>query len=132
MNHQLLHKEQPDIKVLNVTSRRKAEVTLSSETDGLYIFSFSFSQEESISPDPITLKWKIPHIDAKGVWKSDSIHDKRQQYDWELDHLRSRISVNAPVVNVFGTQDRNIITFACMDAINLIEMNALLREEDNH
>lgn len=99
--------------------------------DGVYTFELSVSAEEATMPDSITLRWRLPSLNVKGVWKSGKQHDKRLQYDWEIDHLRSRISVDAPVISVFGHDDNNVVTFACSDAVNLIEMNAVLREEDN-
>jgi len=122
----------PDITLATDLGQTHAQLTLQSGEAGLFHFLLSVSFDTPTVPQALSLKWKLPHIEAKGVWKSDSIHNKRQQYDWELEHHRSRISVNSPVISVFGTQDRNVITFATREAMELIEMNALLREEDNH
>ena len=122
----------PEMTIFNESKGFQANTELLSKDDGVFIYKFSANAEKAASPQPITLRWKIPAINLKGVWKSGGLHDKRQQYDWELDHLQSRISVDAPVISVFGFNDANTITFACSDAINLLEMNALLREEDNH
>lgn len=105
---------------------------LKDETNGVYTYKFCINAAQAASPQPITLRWRVPSFNMNGVWKSGGLHDKRQQYDWELEHLQSRISVDAPVISVFGHDDSNAITFACSDAINLLEMNALLREEDNY
>jgi len=125
-------KDFPDISIFNDSKDFKATTELLKKEEGVFIYKFSASSENPATPQPITLRWRIPAINLKGVWKCGSIHDKRQQYDWELEHLQSRISVDAPVISVFGFNDTNTITFACSDAINLLEMNALLREEDNH
>jgi len=122
----------PGITIFNDNKGFQVSTELLSNDDGIFIYKFSINSEIVATPQPITLRWKIPAINVKGVWKCGGIHDKRQQYDWELDHLQSRISVDAPVICVFGFNDTNTITFACSDAINLLEMNALLREEDNH
>jgi len=42
------------------------------------------------------------------------------------------MSVVAPGLCVFGHDDTNGVTFACSDATNMVEVNAVLREEDNH
>ncbi|MEL6252609.1 MAG: glycoside hydrolase family 36 protein [Bacteroidota bacterium] len=102
------------------------------EERNLFVYSIHLKSESKSSPKPISLRWKLPSKHVNGVWKPGGLHDKRLQYDWELEHVKSRISVNAPVLSVFGHDDRNVITFACSDAINLLEMNALLREEDQH
>lgn len=120
-----------DIQLLGEL-REEVQLKLISSENGIRLYQIDVEFEQSKTPSPISLKWKIPALNIKGVWKSGSLYNKRLQYDWELEHVRARISVNAPVVNVFGHNDENIITFACEDAVNMVEMNALLREEDNH
>jgi len=103
-----------------------------SDKDGILVYEFCFSTEKAVIPEPVHIQWKMPALNIKGVWTSASLHEKRLKYDWELDHLVSRVSVHAPVISVFDHSDNNIISFASSDAINMIEMNALLREEDVH
>ncbi len=123
----------PDITILGADDNFSNEVKLINQQDGLYTYQFSATAKNGVaSPAPVTLRWRLPAYDIKGVWKCGGIHDKRLRYDWEQDHMQTRITVDAPVISVFGHQDNNRISFACSDAINLIEMNALLREEDNH
>lgn len=123
----------PSISIFDENSEFETNLELlAEEQKGVFTYKVSTKSETAVSPQPITLRWKVPSFNMKGVWKCGGIHNKRQQYDWELDHLQSRISVDAPVICVFGHDDQNTMTFACSDAINLIEMNALLREEDNH
>lgn len=122
----------PKMTLLGDTSNFDTEINLQDENNGVFTYEFSINSNTAVSPSSITLRWRIPFINVKGVWTSTSLHDKRQQYDWELEHLESRVSVDAPVVTAFGHNDQNVITFACADSINKIEMNALLREEDNY
>ncbi|ADV48091.1 hypothetical protein Celal_0756 [Cellulophaga algicola DSM 14237] len=103
-----------------------------SSEKGLDIYEFEVKCGEKHFPKPITLKWKIPGINVKGVWKPTTDFAKRIQADWELDHMESRISIDAPVISLFGHKDENIITFACSNAINKLQMNARIREEDNY
>ena len=125
-------KQFPEMTIISDQADVTHSIELTSEQDGVYIYSFRFSSVEAIVPKPVTLHWKLPALNIKGVWTSGSLYEKRLQYDWELDHLQSRVSVNAPVVSVFGHDDQNVISFASSDAINKLEMNALLREEDVH
>lgn len=122
----------PELTVDKQEDGFTCQLTAKSEEPGVYIYKLDLRNETKSEPGTLTLKWKVPSINIKGVWKSGALHDKRQQYDWEIDHIDSRISVNSPLVAVFGHDDDNVITFACSDAINFMEMNALLREEDNH
>jgi len=103
-----------------------------SDDNGLQTYRFNVSCNEKQFPKPITLRWKVPAVNVKGVWKPTTDFSKRIQADWELDHMESRISIDAPVISLFGHNDENIITFACSNAINKLQMNARIREEDNY
>lgn len=120
----------PKVDIFSEDENFAMEAKVENEEDGIYAIHFNIKAEETAVPKPIHIRWKLPAINVKGVWRCGSMHDKRLRYDWELDHHQSRISVDAPVLCVFGHGDENIINFACSDVINLIEMNALLREED--
>ena len=133
MDRTITIKDFPELSLFNENQYFDATTKLVSKDDGVFIYKFSIrSTDKAAFLDSVTLRWRIPAYDIKGVWKCGGIHDKRLRYDWELDHLQSRISVDAPIISVFGHNDNNRITFACSDAINLMELNALLREEDNH
>lgn len=132
MDTTLTIKHTPEIKVEGAQKEFEHHLELVHEEDGMSQFRFSIKAEKPTEPQPISIKWKLPAFNVKGVWKSGVQHDKRLQYDWELEHLQSRVSVDAPVIGVFGHDDKNVVTFACSDAINLLDMNVLLREEDNH
>ena len=121
----------PEISLFSDDEAFDIGFELKEENEGIFTYKFVINAEQAASPKPITLRWRLPSLNRNGVWKSGGLHDKRQQYDWELVHLQSRISVDAPVISVFGHDDTNAITFACSDAINLLNLNALLREEDN-
>ncbi len=99
---------------------------------GMETYELKLAYDKKCLPKPITLKWKIPSNNVKGVWKPTTDFAKRIQADWELEHLESRISIDAPVVGLFGQDDSNVMTFACSNAINTLKMNARLREEDNY
>ncbi|MEL6923799.1 MAG: glycoside hydrolase family 36 protein, partial [Bacteroidota bacterium] len=122
----------PDISIQNENPNLHSSLALQLQADGVYHFRLSIRADVPTAPTPITLRWRRPALNVKGVWKCGAIHNKRLQYDWELEHLQSRISVDAPVVAVFGHRDENVATFACSDAINLVALNVLLREEDSH
>ena len=122
----------PEITVLSKQNGVKHNVELLSEKEGIFLFKYTFTTETKTTPEAVTLRWRMPALGVKGVWTSASFYEKRLQYDWELEHLNARVSVDAPVVSVFSHNDKNVVTFACEDAINKTEMNALLREEDNH
>lgn len=106
-------------------------ITPHSKVNDVDIYTIQFKAPKDFIPSPVTILWKIPAINVKGVWKPTSDFSKRIMDDWELNHMESRISVDAPVISIFGHQDINVHTFACADAINTTSLNALYREEDN-
>ena len=121
-----------DIGIHGVDSNMDVSLTETSSKNGVSIFDFEARTKEQLYPSPITLKWKIPNINVKGVWKPTTDFSKRIQADWELEHMESRISIDAPVIALFGNDDSNVMTFACSNPITTLELNARLREEDNH
>lgn len=122
----------PELSLFNTHEAFSTNLTCVESDDGVYLFALQLKAATPSNPTPCTIRWRLPYVNMKGTWRSGGVHDKRQRYDWELDHLQSRVSVDAPVISVFGHDDTNAITFACTDAINMVEMNAVLREEDNH
>ncbi len=128
MNKTIAH----NIEILKETDNFEVSITPLHEHDGVMTYEISLNSETAFRPQPITIKWKIPAINVKGVWKPTTDFAKRIMDDWELTHMESRISLDAPVISLFGHDDQNVITFACSDTINAKELNALYREEDNH
>ncbi len=81
---------------------------------------------------PLTIKWKTKAKGVKGSWSSNVILNKRFRTDWELPQLSSSISVDAPIISLFGHLDENILAVACSDSQLNIQMELSYREEDNH
>ncbi|MFS4493096.1 glycoside hydrolase family 36 protein [Maribacter sp. 2308TA10-17] len=121
-----------DVVIEGVNSNVDISLKPIPSKEGIVLYDLEIDTKEPLYLDPIKLTWKIPGINVKGVWKPTTDFAKRIQADWELDHMESRISIDAPVIALFGNDDRNVMTFACSNAINTLEMNARLREEDNH
>ncbi len=107
-------------------------VNLLKQYGNIAIYELHFFSDIAFTPQKTTLKWKFPAINVKGVWKPTSDFSKRIMDDWELDHMQARISVDSPVISIFGHDDTNRMTFACSDAISTTELNVLYREEDNY
>ncbi len=119
------------IEIIGQTDRFNVSLHEKSSHKGVSIYRLVMDNDVAFEPHPITLRWKIPAHNVKGVWKPTSDFNKRIMDDWELDHMQTRISVDCPVVSLFGHDDSNYQTFACSDAINTLELNTLYREEDN-
>ncbi len=120
-----------NIEVIGETKAFEVAVTLTYESDSISVYTINFSADSDFDPHPITIRWKIPAINVKGVWKPTTDFAKRIMDDWELDHMESRISVDSPIISLFGHDDTNTLTFACSDVIHTTKLNTLYREEDN-
>ena len=106
----------------------RLEIIKDNEDRQIYLLSVPADYTNEI----LFIKFKLKALGVKGSWASNAILDKRFRTDWEMPQLESSISVNAPLINLFGYDDENIITIACSDAINNIQFELGLREEDNH
>jgi len=121
-----------DIEIItNNSDNFKIEIASVFNSEGVTIFDVGVKAKVKEVPKPITLKWKIPAHNIKGVWKPTSDFSKRIQADWEIENMESRISIDSPVISLFGHNDCNTHTFACSNAINKLELNARVREEDD-
>ena len=95
------------------------------------VYTLRLTADTPAVPPPLAIRWTMPAVNVKGVWTSGSLYEKRIRADWEPADMISRLSVNAPIINLFGHQDENRLTFAWSDAVNTVELAAPLREEDN-
>ncbi len=120
-----------NILVEDSSSNFETKITCVSEENNIATYDINITSKKTVIPLPLTLTWKIPAHNIKGVWKPTTDFAKRIQADWELDHMESRISIDAPVISLFGHDDSNVHTFACSNAINKLELNARIREEDD-
>ncbi len=98
---------------------------------GISILHFTLHAKEKLEPKPIKLVWKIPAINLRGTWTSNYDHTKRIYAEWESTIVKSRVAYETPVVGLYSHEDDNIHTFACSDALNLVQMGAGLREESS-
>ncbi|WP_298486209.1 glycoside hydrolase family 36 protein [uncultured Maribacter sp.] len=120
-----------NIEVEGAEKYVKSSVLKVYDKEGIVIYDFVIKNHEKICLKPITLKWKIPAHNIKGVWKPTTDFAKRIEADWELEQMESRVSIDAPVISLFGHDDTNKLTFACSNAIEKLELNAEIREEDD-
>lgn len=122
-----------DSLIFNINEKNgSANLELIIDEGALQVFRFEYQNHDGSFPEPLSLQWRIPAAKVKGVWKPTADFSKRIEADWELENHESRISIDAPVISLFGNHDENVLCFACSNAINRVEMAAKYREEDNH
>ncbi len=109
-----------------------AYATLQKISDNPKVTQYLLQIPKEYCNQPLTVKWKLKALGVKGSWSSNAILDKRFRTDWEMPQVESSISIDAPVIGLYGYHDENIMTIACSDAVNDLGFEAALREEDNH
>lgn len=120
-----------NIEITGVSSNFQVDVNTLFSEKGVTIYDIDLKALEPQIPGPIILRWKIPAHNIKGIWKPTTDFAKRIQADWELKPMESRISIDSPIICLFGNNDENRHTFACSNAINKLELDAVIREEDD-
>jgi alpha-galactosidase len=99
--------------------------------DGLDLVTVRLTAKEAQTPPAFSLKWSVPSQGVAGQWTPGRHFDKGVRPDWARSRLEpSMFARGAPVVTLFGTDDRNVLTFALSDALDTILSGAGVREED--
>ena len=127
----ILSEIREEIKIVQNQNKAVSSLNRIVHEDDLAIYRLNVAADEKFIPEPIVLEWKIPALNVKGIWKPTSDFSKRIEADWELEKHESRISIDSPVISLFGNKDENILCFSCSNAINKIELGAKYREEDD-
>ncbi|MGC6479205.1 MAG: glycoside hydrolase family 36 protein [Flavobacteriaceae bacterium] len=132
MNNDLEIESEISIEVLSNDNSPFGNLQELSNNEGLFVYKFSYHESDNFIPKPLKIQMKFPALDVKGVWKPTADFSKRIEADWELQTLESRISIDAPLMTLFGSDDGNRFTVACSDTVSKIEMSVKYREEDDH
>jgi alpha-galactosidase len=95
---------------------------------GLEIVTLTLQSENPAVPPKFNLKWNFPSSDVYQFWNSNINTDKVTYY---INDVHSRASSQVPLISFINANDRNRFTFAISDALNKINTNTWLREEDS-
>jgi len=79
------------------------------------------------TPPRFSVRWNFPSLDILSFWNSNISVDKVNYY---RNRVTSRASSQAPVSAFLNGEDMNRFTFACSDALNKINLQSYLKEED--
>jgi len=118
-------------QIVNKAAAFKSKLSQISNEDNVAIYELELESEIATELSELVVQWRLPCTNVKGEWSTGALYEKRLRADWELASVVSRVSVNAPILSLFGHEDENIITIACSDVINTLELMAPVREEDN-
>ena len=116
------------VRIKGETGSFKAKITSKEISPGLELISLSLTSEQLAVPPKINLEWSFPSIDICRFWNSNIQTDKVTYY---RNDIRSRASSQVPLISFINSSDQNRFTFALSDALNKINTNTWLREEDS-
>ncbi len=108
----------------------RLEVDTRQVEPGLEVASLTLESPASETPPPVALSWTLPVHDMQGIWSTANWSNKTIGPDWSMSGVSSMFARNAPVLSLFGSDDGNRITIAVSDALNMVRLQAGIREED--
>ncbi len=106
----------------------KADITSTEISPDLEIVTLTLTADQLATPPKINLEWNFPSIDVYQFWNSNIRTDKVTYYG---NDIKSRASSQVPLISFLNAADRNRFTFALSDALNKINTNTWLMEEDS-
>jgi alpha-galactosidase len=99
--------------------------------DGLEVVALRLTSPAPAPPPRFTLKWSLPSRDIAGQWATGRQLNKTLRPDWSGGRLQaSMFAREAPVSSLYGSDDRNVLTFAVSDALDTVLVGSGIREED--
>jgi alpha-galactosidase len=99
--------------------------------DGLHVVTMKLTSGKAQPPPSFTVRWGVPSHGVAGQWTPGRHLDKGIKPDWARSRLEpSMFAKGAPVVALFGGDNRNVLAFAASDALDTVLTGAGVREED--
>ena len=96
----------------------------------LGIVTISLSNPDGFIPETLKIKWAIPSNDIAGYWSTSASLDKTISPDWGPAKVKSMLARHAPVICLFGYDDKNAHTFAVSEALNTVISSTSVKEEN--
>lgn len=112
-----------DLEGLNV------EYEVGKIEEGLENIKLRFTSEVERQFPKVKIKWKHPVVDIHSYWHPTAFRNKNLDSDWGYGFF-SKAAVGAPVGCFYNLEGRNKITYALSDALNTIQLNMGVHEED--
>ncbi|RLC26115.1 MAG: alpha-galactosidase [Deltaproteobacteria bacterium] len=104
------------------------DITSKELAPNLEIVTIKLFANQLAVPPKFNLEWSFPSIDVYQFWNSNIRTDKVTYY---VNDVKSRASSQVPLISFINAGDKNRFTFALSDALNKINTNTWLREEDS-
>lgn len=120
-----------DIEVEGDLENFKLSVTTEEIEKDVTHAAFRITADRPDFPPEFHIKWSEPYVDVAGQWKTSSRADKFVPPDWTNgNNVTSFVTYHAPIMSLFGYENKNRLTYACSDALNTLIIKCGVREED--
>lgn len=96
--------------------------------DGIHYVQLGLQAPVPAAPPKLTLSWSYDAVDVQGLWHPAVERSRGLIPDW-WQGFSSRATSAAPVVSLYGNRGNNVLTFACSDVLQPLELHAGLHEE---
>jgi alpha-galactosidase len=93
----------------------------------LLVLTLTLKSPRPAVPPPFSVNWNFPSVDIYAFWNTNVDVDKHSYYK---NRVSSKAASQAPVLAFLNNKDQNRFTVACSDALNQIDLNSYIREED--
>ncbi|WNS45421.1 alpha-galactosidase [Paenibacillus sp. MMS20-IR301] len=110
------------------TADFQAQLHVHDGEEGVAIVTLTLSSPVPALPPELSLRWSCKAVDVQGIWHPAAERSRSLLPDWR-DGFRSRATLSAPVISLYGNRGNNLLTFACSDVLNPLELAAGLNEE---
>lgn len=97
--------------------------------EGLEIMKLKFSSQTPVQMPEITISWKQPIVDIHSYWYPTAFRHKAFHADWARGFF-SKATISAPVSCLYNVNGENRHTCAFSDALNTVNINVGVHEED--
>lgn len=109
------------------------EMSFSQESSQNDVFTYKIKlkaeRQEGITKDDILCSWNFPFLDCAGVWHPNCGFNRSVNADWD-GFCQSMTASSAPILALFSEDNRNRITIAVSETMEIIRMKAGIHEED--
>ncbi|ASA19679.1 glycoside hydrolase family 36 protein [Paenibacillus donghaensis] len=106
----------------------RPELSFAQEADGLQYIRLVLQADHVAVPPAFTLRWSQKALDVQGLWHPVADRNRALIPDW-WPGFSSRATSSAPVVCLYGGTGHNVLSFACSDVLNPLQLHAGLHEE---
>ncbi|MBL4938631.1 alpha-galactosidase [Clostridium sp. YIM B02515] len=120
-NYRIIRIDGADDLNLNIVSEKLEE--------GLESIKFKITSENPIYMPKVTISWKQPIIDIHSYWYPTAFRNKAFHADWARGFF-SKATISAPVSCLYNANGQNRHTCAFSDALNTVNINVGVHEED--